>query len=498
MKKIIFILILLFIARLAEAADIYLNPGENYRDKFQSVQSGDSFIIKSGNHLVGYQGDGNGCSWFFTWDCVTDPVPSGTPQSPTKIIFEAGAKLIGVERAHHLINLEGSKNVIIEGDPLQLGELTDGEQCGEFHPTKPCKRDQSPYGQWAIMGIWMKDAEDITLRNLNIHGFAGRGVMAGRWKNLTVKNVKVNGNVYAGWDGDLDGTGGNDPIDGNNLFQDFEVAYNGCIEDKNNNPIECITQGQGPGYSDGFTIDDAINGAILTLDNVYIHHNGSDGFDGLYIYHDLTIYLNNSIFEKNLGQQFKSAAKTTVITNSKLYGDCAWWDNNPVGVPGMVWCRANGNTMALSFQKGSKVTIKNTLFDKNQGDVVIETSGDSCDGTELIDLDNVTIQGGIEARSGEPNDGIYGEGPCGKIQTVAVNSTFSDLKNGFCIEGLNNACDGELQAPPLPPPAPITIKTSITQIFRHTLKYTDEVDKGNTVYFKSKNNKPYEIIPYVP
>ncbi len=72
-------------------------------------------------------------------------------------------------------------------------------------PALACERDTYPYGDWAADGLYAEDAANVTLRHLDIHGLASAGVHAGRLTDWTVEDVRIAGNGWVGWEGDIDG-----------------------------------------------------------------------------------------------------------------------------------------------------------------------------------------------------------------------------------------------------------------------------------------------------
>lgn len=478
-KKLLILALLLFFPATAHAKALILSQGGNFIDTWNQLAEGDTLDIGPGEFIVGYQDGQKGCSTFYPWDCQPKAMPSNV-----RVSGVAGkTKLIGVERIFRILTLNNTKNSILENL-----EITDSEACGEFHPTLPCPRSKYPYGKWAVTGIYLNNTEGVILRNLNIHGLGSRGVYASNYKNLTVDNVMIERNPIAGWDGDLDAKGGNDLSSGTNLFRNFKVRFNGCVEKADGSAAGCYGQGQSSGYGDGFTIDGGVDGAVFNLDHVDVSDNTSDGLDALYISKNAGINTVDSVFGGNGGNQFKSGALINTISNSKFYGDCAKWDGNPIAIPGILWCRAYGNTLSFELRRGAKIYIENSLIDKNQGDVLILTSGKDCDGAESLVLDGVVLQGGKEARGGDITAGIYdsgndgeGGGPC-KPKLTAVRSSFFNLKNNFCPPG--NTCKA-IAAPVIPKVkySYKTVKKAVSyslspkaadQTFTIQIKYKDE------------------------
>ncbi len=462
---------------------------------------GDTLIVDRGEHIVGFEPGREGCSPFYPYDCTALPIPSGkSPDQKTKILGEqynqgclVKSQLFGVERVPQVIDLSGSSNV-----EIQCLEITDHMGCGEHHPDGQwyCPRGNAPNGPWAQAGLRIVDSENLVLKNLSIHGLANRGVYAGRYKNIFVEDVEIVGNPLAGWDGDLDGQGGNDGVAGTNVFHRFKVQGSGCVETYPAKQLDaCYTQGQGGGYGDGFTIDGgSLNPgepAKVVLDQVDLGFNTSDGFDALYAKGDVSFDVKQSIFHSNVGQQFKVSGDA-VINDSIVLGDCSFfggkpftlWDENQPGRAGQacnhngvcdanenshycsddcysfINCRAMGNAMSFTARKaGQKVQIYgSTIY--GQGDDLIITSGDDgvCNGSEVLQLRNDILIGDHQFGTDDQTAAYYAtgatgnsDGSCGTwgvnwSEANAGNIVFN-TKNLPCPAAGISCVDPKLQGP---------------------------------------------------
>ncbi len=90
--------------------------------------------------------------------------------------------------------------------------------------------DAPPYGDWAATGIYAEDSANVLLKDLNIHGLANNGILAGRLTDWTVENVRLVGNGLAGWNFDLVGDGSESENHGTLTFRHWLVEWNGCGE----------------------------------------------------------------------------------------------------------------------------------------------------------------------------------------------------------------------------------------------------------------------------
>jgi len=185
-----------------------LPPGES-----PYLAGGDTLILSAGSYQMGVGAPGAGqCDEWGSFDCHMPPIPSGPdPDHRTRILgqgWDGGChhpvELWGSGRPWFIVNLRDSSNV-----ELACLEITDHSGCVEFHSRGlACNRDDPPYGDWASTGLYAEDSAKVLLRDLNIHGLASAGMHAGRLTAWTVSRVRLAGNGWVGWDGDLWDEGG--------------------------------------------------------------------------------------------------------------------------------------------------------------------------------------------------------------------------------------------------------------------------------------------------
>jgi len=199
------------------------------------LKGGDTLFIHQGSYKMGYGGGElptTLCSSDYTWDCHLPPLPGGPDSShPTRIVGEGydgncitAPELWGAERAISIIDLTNSSNV-----EINCLELTDHSSCASYHcnSTVACQRDNYPYGDYADNGIEAPNSSNLVLKNLYIHGLAMEGIHAGGINNLTMENVILSGNGFAGWDGDI---GEGSSFSGNINLKNLLVEWSGCPE----------------------------------------------------------------------------------------------------------------------------------------------------------------------------------------------------------------------------------------------------------------------------
>jgi len=368
------------------------------------LHGGDTLIIDAGSYEMGANAPGASvypaCKAGWSWDCFMAAIPSGTAAAPTQILgagwnsgCAAPPQLWGSEHAAQVVNLAGSSNV-----KVGCLEITDHSSCIESHlggnSPYACNRSSPPFGPWASRGIYAKDSSGVTLTDLNIHGLANRGILAGRLSNWTLTNVRIVANGWGGWDGDLGESSGSSDS-GQMLFQNIEVGFNGCGESYPDKTIfGCWGQVEG-GYGDGF--GETHTSGTWTFVNSYFHHNTQDGLDMLYADNTAVISVQQTHAEGNAGNQIKLAG-TSTVENSVIIGNCGYFQGkdymsgNNAGGAGTAGdqCRAMGNALALSVQPNMKATVRyNTIT--GEGDcLILGINGDS---TSRVSIENNALIG---------------------------------------------------------------------------------------------------------
>jgi len=422
-----------------------LPPGGSLR-----ISGGDTLIIATGSYTMGYGAPGaDNCEAGGAWECFMPPIPSGPNQaSPTRVLgvgWDAGCatppQLWGTERANTVLNLAGSSNV-----EVACLEITDHSDCVEFHTmgSLACRRDAPPFGPWAATGLFAQDSANVRLRDLYIHGLAHSGVWAGRLTDWTAENVRIAGNGWVGWDGDIDG---DDSNAGTLLFRRWTVEWNGCGETyPGRQPIGCWGQEAG-GYGDG--VATGTTGGHWIIEDSVIRRNTQDGLDLLYArLPTTTVEIRRTEASGNAGNQIKTTGPT-LIENSLIVGNCAFFEG------GSSWnsadsCRAEGNALAVNPRPGNHITVTNSTLASEGTCVVIASCAlnQTCNGSESVRLRNDIFQGAARfARSGEDtcfawyNDesgDILPQNPFDTDHAVITRTSFGNVTP---CPGPHNLCD---------------------------------------------------------
>ncbi len=397
------------------------------------IQGGDSLFIGAGSYRMGLGAPGaTSCNASWSWDCHMSPVPSGpSPSQPTRILgaghnqsCSAAPELWGTERAGMVLNLQGSSNV-----EVACLEITDHDSCIEHHchggncagEVKACKRDAPPWGNWAGTGIKAQDSSNVKISDVNVHGMANRGVLAGRLTDWTLDRLTLRGNGWSGWDGDI---GTNSSNSGTMLFRELEIAWSGCGERyPSREPFGCWGQTAG-GYGDG--MGTAATGGHWIFEDAQVHHNTSDGIDLLYMQEGARVTVRRGWFEGNAGNQLKTKGDAR-IENSVIVGNCAYFEAHANMHPG-DHCRALGNALSIGLHNSSRVEVVNNAV-TSQGDCLI-LSGGGGSAASLVFANNLLL-GEVDWRQPWERSCVqYTDG--GSAQLTWARNFVSGVKNGNC------------------------------------------------------------------
>jgi hypothetical protein len=373
------------------------------------IAPGDALIIAAGSYKMGYGAPASEeCDAEGAYDCYMAPVPSGIDSAhPTRILGSGWSdgcanppELWGSGRADWILNLDGSSNV-----EIACLEITDHSECVESQGNGlACERDNPPYGDWAATGIYAEDSANVHLADLNIHGLAVGGVLAGRLADWTVERVRIAANGWVGWDGDI----GDDSADsGTLLFRRLVVEWNGCGETyPGGEPVRCWAQSAG-GYGDGLGTG-ATGGVWIFEDSAFLH-NTSDGLDLLYArLPGARMEIRRTIAAGNAGNQIKTTG-AAVLENVIAVSNCGFFedqlftyriDTDGDGRPdsnSVDACRAGGDALSLDLNPGDRVRLVNSTIGGHGGCLVIATCAyekDCAGGEQKVEMVNDIFEGG--------------------------------------------------------------------------------------------------------
>lgn len=362
------------------------------------LKGGDTLIIASGSYQMGYGAPGaERCDYEASYECHLPPIPSGPdPEHPTRILgagWDSGCaappELWGTGRAWRILDLTGSSNV-----EVACLEITDHSSCIEdhLHPTGgsqyTCQRDAPPYGDWAANGLYAEDSARVILRNLDIHGLANTGILAGRLTDWIVEYVRVAANGLSGWNFDLVGDGSNSENYGTFIFRHWTVEWNGCGETWPEGEIVGCWGQEAGGYGDGAGFGGTTSGHYIIEDSAFLN-NTSDGLDMLYLrLPGARVEIRRTIASGNDGNQIKTTGDV-IIENSVIVSNCGYFHDMP------LWnndddCRANGDALVFALNPGGQVVVINSTI-AGEGSCLVTAQcalDQTCNGREQVVLRN--------------------------------------------------------------------------------------------------------------
>jgi hypothetical protein len=399
---------------------VALPPGGTAR-----IAGGDTLRILPGSYRMGLGApDSAHCSRDFPWDCHMPPPPSGSARQPTRIVGGRGGdacteppELWGAERAARIIDLSGATHVV-----LRCLEVTDHAACVEHHchaggcdgEVAACPREAPPFGDWAGTGIYARDASNVRITDVNVHGLAVRGFHVGGARDWTLERVRIAGNGWAGWDGDLGK--GSSANAGTLRFEDVEIAWNGCAERwPGDEPFGCWAQ-QAGGYGDG--LGTAATGGHWIFDGGSIHHNTSDGLDLLYLAPGGKVDIRGLRAFANAGNQIKASGNAR-LTSVDVDGDCGFFARDAALSANLRegdHCRALGNAIVAALVPGARFELRDSEV-AGTGDCLIVAEGG--DASAQVILAHTTLHGSPRfADSSELPCGFYAHQSDARISRV--------------------------------------------------------------------------------
>ena len=355
----------------------YLFTNDQYGNKAWVIKGGDTVIIRGGPYRMGYKGPNPKDYWGACpgdpYGCSMPPIPSGKDGLPTRLLGEnyqncdRKTQLFGGFALGTIINLKGSKNVDVE-----CLEVTDHSQCtrvGGGEPKSEACSSFYPLSDYAGAGI-VTNAETagVVLKNLDIHGLTGDGIIGAIGGDVTADHVRIAFNGAAGWDFD-DGRGTKSAPGAIVHASYLTVEWNGCNEEY---PIthavpaySCFDQDSG-GYGDG--VGTPNTQLDFTCDHCTFRYNTQDGLDLLHVSGSL-ISVTNSIAYGNMGQQWKMGPMhSMVFQNNVTVHNCRRLSADMPGAPDgynkhlSLFCRAAGDGIAFVVSDAGTYVFQNNSF----------------------------------------------------------------------------------------------------------------------------------------
>ena len=427
MIKIYFILLILFISSSVEAATYYVRvsggtttqclgttdadydgngTGEACAFAHPSwalgatgtsgvMVAGDTLMIddtSSAQYMIGLGMPNTvGCTQGASYDCLLDSPPSGASSAnPTRILgssWNTGCatkpQLWGTQGAAGVLNISFRSNV-----EVQCLDITDHSACNEVVGNNLCNNNfagGTSVGTWARTGIRGTQNANLTLKNIEVHGFARQGMLLGDLSGITtLDHVHSDGNGYNGWEGDLTskgvGTNTGSINSGTINANDLRITFSGCHEVYPRS--SSYTAADYSGCSDASQSNDWIGSNTTSgtwnITNSNISHNMSDGLDLRYCTGCAAVNIDKSIFEGNEGNNVKVTSKDFSFTNSINIANCNYFAAAGKVFSQQTPCRAGGVPFYLGPRAGGTFKIDNsTVYAATDSDTsaVMEMSG---------------------------------------------------------------------------------------------------------------------------
>lgn len=426
------------------------------------IGAGDTVIIGDptttpGSYMIGLNRSAvlSGCNTSFPYACTLDPIPTGTSLNYTKLYgrhYKDGCaqktQIWGSQGATKNLDLSNHQYIDIEclelTDHSSCGFREGGNQCSEAYP--------ADVGNYSRTGLNQQGAQNIILKNIDIHGMAYEGIH-GSVINLTLDHVNLDGNHEAGFDYDDTSSGGTGELSGVVNVSYTKTRFSGCTEayprsasfntaDYN----DCVDQNSSGGYGDGWGGSAIAAGSVWTIKNSEWSHNVQDGLDNLHSVTNYTMNIDKSLFEGNDGNQLKfSFSGPITITNTIFVANCTYFSaTSKTFAPGsFVDCRANGTPISGVPGAGASLKIVNSTFytaNGVSGSAAIELNNGSGNGTETY-----TFSNNIN-RSNDAGWTLYYNGLTGGPAQTALNNAANDhveiynFQSNPCPSGTGNLC----------------------------------------------------------
>lgn len=384
---------------------------------------GDTLIINPGQYMIGFgmpNDPQKSTNW--TYSSVLNVPPAGPSATNKTKIYGNGYASGCSGMKPQLWGTERVSRVLAIASNTEIGclELTDHSACIENGPVDgsigefpvQCIRNAYPHGPWASTGLLITDgSSNISISNVDIHGLAGKGLVAYHLGDTSFTKVRIIGNGFVGWDSD--GPSSDDSYNGTIHFTNSNIEWNGCGEkyplttsdlSSSTDKHHCWEQQQG-GFGDGIGLGDGSPGNWV-ITNSSISWNSSDGVDLAHGDGNSIIKFIRSKAEGNNGNQFKSTGDV-FIENSVIVGNCSFFLNqsftskksNAGTTIDMNYCRAAGAAISINVPLSSnKAYVSNSTIIGN-GDTLLTLAGKGCvNGVKQVFAYNNIFYGGDDWR----------------------------------------------------------------------------------------------------
>jgi hypothetical protein len=485
-------------------------------DKLAWVISGGDTVVVRGCHALRAQVNPSNPACRIGWDaptegggspniwcrgpggaqgCFNPTIPSGTSGHPTRILGACAYGTYSCNPVGHsypytsnnltqlfcgfgltfCFNLDSTSHVEIEGIELTThnrhwnGTAWSGN-CTYSTGLPPypagCSNSQ-PFDDYAQAGFLTDGSTtNLTMQDVYLHGFTASGFYGPIGANITLTNVLIGFNAFAGWNfNDV----GNHP-NGTNASLSFTYVWlegNGCYEQypivNPQFPARSCYDSESTGFGDSISGQDA-SLASLSFDHVVTMYNTKDGFIGPHVA-ITALTVTNSFWYGNMGSALKFAGSmnsSVLFQNNLVVGNCMRMNslipgaaqnfNASTGLGGSYlsnFCRAEGNTFAFDTNPGStNYFYGNTVISANA--TVIEAgcghggTGTNCGSVPILWKDNIFLgysdPGGY---SGGSAPGLYYNDPGSHAVSRGAYNVEYGIRNGDSCGG-NIICSDPL------------------------------------------------------
>ncbi len=425
----------------------YLYSDKSYNNSAWVIAGGDAVVLRGGPWRVGSDMTGSVPGGAFCVgignDCTSPPIPSGTAGKPTRIYGEnygscsTKTQIFGSRGVGAIFTLNGSSFVDI--DCLELTDHAQCSQTGATHLPSACTYQVDEY---ASNGLTTDvKTHDITLQDLDIHGFTSRAMIGPIGGEIDVNRVRMAYNGNAGWD--FDDGNATQSVNGNVKASYLTIEWNGCNEEypvtHQYSAISCYDDNSG-GYGDG--LGTPPTPLDFSCDHCQADYNTQDGMD-LGHTQQSTISFTNSLMYGNMGGTYKIGPNYRMtLTNDLSLGNCKRMSAAIGDVPSTFnaslsdFCRA-GDQMGANFYAGASAADSvldyefNTFVGYESTTIDVQCSGASCPDVQYTFRNNLVVgYADPTYDNGEDPGMFYNVSP-----TAEDHNLFFDLRSIQCPTG---------------------------------------------------------------
>jgi hypothetical protein len=425
----------------------YLYSDKSYNNSAWVISGGDVVVLRGGPWRVGSDTPGDAPAGDFCVGigpaCSSPPIPSGTAAAPTRILGENYAncskktEIFGGHGVGAIFGLNGASYV-----DLECLELTDHAQCSQTgSPQLPsgCVYGVDDYASNGITTDVM--THDITIQDLDIHGFTSRAMIGPIGGEIDVNRVRMAYNGNAGWD--FDDGNATQSVNGKVKAHELVIEWNGCNEEypvtHKYSAISCYDQ-DSAGYGGG--IGTPPTPLDFSCDHCTARYNTQDGMDLGHVQQS-DIEFTNSIMYGNMGGTFKIGPNYRMILHNNIsLGNCQRM-SAPIGdVPSTfnqylsLWCRA-GDHMGANFWPDASAADSvldyefNTFVGYESVQIDVQCAGASCPNVHYTFRNNLIMGYADPAYNGGQLPGMF----YSILPTKQDHNLFYDLRSITCPTG---------------------------------------------------------------